>query len=101
MGEDVVVDHCHKSGMVRAVLPRWVNACLGKVENWAGRVGNGIDPVEFLRGCADYIDFHRTYPSGTYYPTHKTEAEKRELRNKRARQARRKANKEARQANEQ
>jgi hypothetical protein len=92
MGVDIVLDHCHKNGQVRAVLGRWVNACLGKVENWAGRVGGGVDPVEFLRGVADYIEVHRTTPSGTFYPTFRTEEEKRDLRNKKARLARRKAN---------
>ena len=88
LGDDIVLDHCHKTGYIRATLPRWVNATLGRVENWANRVGNGVDPVAFLRGCADYVEFHRKYPSGLLHPTYKTEEEKRLLRNKRARQAR-------------
>lgn len=94
LGDDVVLDHCHSTGMVRAVLPRWTNAVLGRLENWSNRLGGGVDPIKFLRGVADYIEFHQQYPSGVLHPTHKTEAEKRDLRNKRAREARRKSKKE-------
>ncbi|OZI20070.1 hypothetical protein CAL26_21180 [Bordetella genomosp. 9] len=95
---DPVLDHCHTTGNIRAVLNRWENAVLGRLENWASRLGKGIDPIRFLRGVADYLEFHRTYPTGILHPTHRTESEKRELRNKRARESRRKANIEARRA---
>ncbi|WP_397473765.1 endonuclease domain-containing protein [Pusillimonas sp.] len=88
---DPVYDHCHKTGMLRAVLNRWENSILGRLENWANRLGGGVDPIAFLRGVADYIEFHQKYPSNILHPTYKTEAEKRDLRNKRAREARRKA----------
>lgn len=90
---DAVYDHCHRTGNCRAVLNRWENAVLGRLENWSARLGNGVDPIKFLRGVADYMEFHQQYPSGVLHPTHKTEVEKRDLRNKRARDARRKANK--------
>lgn len=93
LGDDVVLDHDHDSGMIRAVLPRWINAVLGKCENWSRRAGKGVDPVALLRSIADYMEFHIKYPSGILHPTFKTEVEKRDLRNKRARDARRKANK--------
>lgn len=92
---DPVLDHCHKTGNLRAVLNRWENAVLGRLENWSARLGGGVDPIKFLRGVADYMEFHQKYPTGVLHPTHKTEAEKRDLRNKRAREARRKANKES------
>jgi len=93
---DPVLDHCHKTGYLRAVLNRWENAVLGRIENWAARLGGGVDPIAFLRAVADYLEHHQKYPTGIYHPTHRTEAEKKELRNKRARDARRKANKEKR-----
>jgi len=95
MNEDTVVDHDHASGDVRAVLCRWCNSCLGKIENWSNRVGRGIVPLQFLANTVEYLRFHTAYPSNLKYPTHKTEDEKRLLRNKRARQARVKARKDA------
>ncbi|APU00314.1 endonuclease VII [Ralstonia phage RS-PII-1] len=88
---DPVLDHCHKTGSIRAVLNRWENAVLGRLENWANRIGNGVEPIAFLRACADYIEHHKANPNPIQYPTHKTEAEKKELRAKKAREARRKA----------
>jgi hypothetical protein len=94
MSEDVVADHCHKSGMMRATLPRWVNAVLGRVENWAGRVGGGQNAPEFLRKCAAYIEHYELNPSFVFHPLHKTPEEKKEAAKKRA-AVRRKAKKEA------
>ena len=91
---DPVYDHDHKTGILRAVLNRWENSILGRLENWANRLGGGVDPIQFLRGVADYIEFHQKYPSGVLHPTFKTDSEKRDLRNKRARQARSKVRKE-------
>ena len=91
---DVVADHCHKTGMMRATLPRWVNAVLGRVENWAGRVGSGVSAPAFLRACADYIEHYELFPSFVFHPTHKTPEEKKAAAKKRA-AARRKAKKAA------
>jgi hypothetical protein len=92
--EDIVADHSHKSGMMRAALPRWVNAVLGRVENWAGRVGSGVSAPEFLRKCADYIEYYDLYPSFVFHPTHKTPEEKKQAAKGRAAK-RRKAKKAA------
>jgi hypothetical protein len=92
---DPVLDHCHKTGHVRAVLQRWTNGVFGRLENWASRLGGEMDPVVFLRASADYIETHRTTPSGVLYPTHKTEAEKRDARNAKARKDRAAARKTA------
>ena len=57
--KQAVLDHCHDSQFVRAVLHRQTNAVLGKIENayiryikwwYDGTLSN------FLRGCADYLD---------------------------------------------
>lgn len=85
---DPVLDHCHKTGHVRAVLQRWTNGVFGRLENWASRLGGDTDPVQFLRASADYIEFHRDNPGEWLYPTHKTEAEKRDARNAKVRKAR-------------
>ena len=54
-----VLDHCHDSQFVRAVLHRQTNAVLGKIENLEMRyLSWWFDGTlsEFLRGCADYLD---------------------------------------------
>jgi len=91
---DIAADHCHKSGMMRATLPRWVNAVLGRVENWAGRVGSGITPQMFLRACADYIEHYQTHPSFVFHPLFKTPEERKAATKKKAK-ARRDAKKVA------
>lgn len=85
---DPVLDHDHQNGSVRAVLDRWENGVLGRLENWSARIGNGADPIVFLRACADYIEQHKLKPSDLKYTTYRTEEEKREKRNKKARKAR-------------
>jgi hypothetical protein len=90
MDEDTVVDHCHKTGVCRAVVCRWCNAILGKIENWAGRIGQGIDPHLFLTNVGKYLSEDGPRKQVLYH-THKTEDEKRLLKNKRARLARAKA----------
>lgn len=91
---DPVLDHDHGSGDVRAVLQRWNNGVLGKIENWASRAGAGLDPIVYLKSVVAYLEFHQAYPSGLKYPTFKTEDEKRLARNKAAR-VRRKTKKES------
>lgn len=76
LGDKVAADHCHKTGMMRATLPTWVNSTLGRVENWAGRVGGGIPPAQFLRACADYIEHYENNPSFVFHYLHKTPEEK-------------------------
>lgn len=44
-GADIVVDHDHSTGLVRGILCRRCNACLGMA----------LDRVYVLRGLADYL----------------------------------------------
>ncbi|QVE65534.1 DNA endonuclease VII [Ralstonia phage vB_RsoP_BMB50] len=87
---DAVMDHCHKTGDCRGVLQRWENAVLGRLENWASRLGGDppIGDVEFLRGVADYLERTRANPTGVIYPTHRTPAEKKQASLEKARKAR-------------
>ncbi|AOJ69187.1 MULTISPECIES: endonuclease domain-containing protein [unclassified Burkholderia] len=98
MDDDTVVDHDHRTGECRAVVCRWCNAVLGKIENWAFRIGQGVDPLMFLRNVSVYLGPNAETGSvlhgvgkGVIYPSHKTEDEKRLARNKKARVARAKA----------
>ena len=84
---EAVLDHDHATGHVRGVLHRGVNSLLGKIENNHKRYGVSLPMLRAMApAIADYIQ--RDYSNNPYYPTHRTEDEKRELRNKRAREAR-------------
>lgn len=94
VSKDPVLDHCHTTGAVRGTLHRSCNALLGKVENNHARFGVRVENLPaFLHGAAKYLQKHRTNITGLIHPTHKTEEEKRALRNKRARDKRAKARK--------
>ena len=84
---DPVLDHDHHTGAIRGVLHRGCNSLLGKVEY--GAAGYGVRYlVLFGAGLSTYLRVNLTNTSGMLHPSFKTETEKRELRNKRARIAR-------------
>jgi hypothetical protein len=59
---DWVVDHDHRTGMVRGVISRMGNSLLGKIENFLYR-RCGQSPENFssiLRNIADYLDQEST-----------------------------------------
>ncbi len=67
-----VLDHCHKTGFVRAVLHRQSNAVLGKIENlWTRYLSYWYTGSlsTFLRQCADYID--KKHPEDYMHPAWK------------------------------
>ena len=84
---EAVLDHCHTTGHVRGVLHRGVNSLLGKCENNYRRYGLSLP---MLAAMAPPLGAYlaKDYSNNPLYPTHRTEDEKRELRNKRARDAR-------------
>lgn len=84
---EAVADHNHATGYLRGVLHRGCNSMLGHIENNAKRYALRSVPA-FLNGAAGYLQRHVTPQSALQYPTHRTEDEKRLLRNKRARKAR-------------
>ena len=84
---EAVADHDHATGHVRGVLHRGVNSLLGKIENNHKRYGVSLPMLRAIApAVAAYIE--KDYSANVFYPTHRTEDEKRELRNKRARDAR-------------
>lgn len=92
LGPDVVLDHDHTLGFCRAVLCRNCNGVEGKIRNLCTRGRRGRPYVEFLRRIARYWEiFEEIGHNRPLHPLHKTPDEKRELRNKRARDKRRKA----------
>lgn len=82
-----VLDHDHSTGAVRATLHAGCNSLLGKVENNYKRYGVS-NLAAFLAGTAAYLQRHSINQTGLLHNTHKDEDERRELRNKRAREAR-------------
>lgn len=87
---NLCVDHCHTSGIVRAVLPRAINGLEGKVKVLLQRFGglkatDVAGQAKLLHALADYLMLHRVPQTNYIHPSHKTDDEKRVHRNKVAR----------------
>lgn len=87
--DQAVVDHCHKTGIVRGVLHRGVNSMLGKIENHRRIASMREDSVlhQMLTKAVPYITRADLF-CDVIYPMHKTADEKRVARNTKARKAR-------------
>lgn len=94
-----VLDHDHDSGFCRAVVCRGCNGAEGKILNVIagyGKAGNNkYFQMKWLLNLAEYWKLHQTPQTDKIYHLHKTEAEKREARNKKARLAYARKKKEA------
>lgn len=82
-----VLDHDHRTGYVRGVLHKGCNSMLGHIEN--NRPRYSMLGARLMRWCVNVFKYiHTDYSDQPLHPTHKSEDEKRLLRNKRARKAR-------------
>src|SRR5690625_1037246 len=89
---EAVADHNHETGEIRGILHRSCNAALGKVDNAAGRWGaKSMEYKNIIPFLENMIEYYKSPGAGVIYPFHKTEEEKRALRNKRQREARARA----------
>jgi hypothetical protein len=89
--KNLVVDHDHSTGIVRAVLHRNCNALEGKVSRllrtW-GRAKNLLEVINTLERLIAFWKLHSTPQTEWIYYNHKTAAEKRAAYNaKRRRKA--------------
>lgn len=82
---DACLDHDHDSGLLRDVLCRNCNGIEGKIKNLVTRARRGMEYKDYLGRVILYWIRHETDRTGLYHPTHKSDDEKRLLRNKRAR----------------
>ena len=85
---NVVVDHSHQTGFIRAALPRSLNGAEGKLRQclirWCGCKTEG-EIIKMLRGFADYLELHRVPQTNWIHPTHLSPAEARAKKNAKAR----------------
>ena len=71
---DAVLDHDHKTGLIRQVLHRGCNSLLGKIENSMPR--SRVD-IRRLEGIAqNLIQYLTTTHTEIRHPTHRTSEEK-------------------------
>lgn len=89
---EAVLDHCHKSGVIRGTLHRGCNAMLGHIENNAPRhkLSDRVRLHKMLSGVVKYTQKFAGTAALTrpLHPTYKTEDEKRLARNAKARKTR-------------
>jgi hypothetical protein len=68
--DDAVLDHCHKTGVIRGVLHRGCNALLGKIENNMPR--NRVDMGRLASIAESLIKYLVADPKSEFlHPTHK------------------------------
>lgn len=89
-GDSVVIDHCHISGRIRGALHRSCNGGEGKVASAAGRwiVGSMQDPAAIAAALHRVASYLEQEPTELIYHSHKSEDDKREMRNAAARKRR-------------
>lgn len=82
------LDHDHTSGLIRGALCRNCNGIEGKIRNLVTRARRNLAHKDWLGKLILYWIKYETDHTGLYHPLHKTEDEKRERTNKKAREKR-------------
>lgn len=87
---NLCVDHCHTSGVIRAVLPKGINGLEGKIKAVMQRYGgfeatDVVGQAKALRALADFILLHRVPQTPYLHHTYLSPAEQRAKRNATAR----------------
>lgn len=86
--KDACLDHNHNTGEVRGVLCRNCNGIEGKIYNLANRAKRHSTQKDFLGRLILYWIKYESGGAGLLHPLHKTDDEKREARNAKARKTR-------------
>ena len=91
---NVVVDHDHSTGVIRAALHRGCNGLDGKIlkllTTW-GKAKNKHDSIQTIKRLIQFWELHSTPQTDIIYFNHKTAAEKRAAYNAKRRRARKNA----------
>lgn len=66
--DDAVLDHDHKTGLIRKVLHRGCNSMLGKVENNMAR--SRMDIIRLRAWAENLVDYIQTVHTDIVHPTH-------------------------------
>lgn len=87
---NLCVDHCHTSGVIRAVLPKGINGLEGKIKAVMQRLGgysatDVVGQAKALYALADFILLHRVPQTPYLHHTYLTPAEQRAKRNAQSR----------------
>lgn len=73
--DDAVLDHDHKTGLIRRVLHRGCNLLLGKIEN--NLIRNGISPERLNNIAKNLVTYMEHNYADIVHPTHLTSEERR------------------------
>ena len=91
---NIVVDHDHTTGVIRAALHRGCNGLDGKIlkllTTW-GKAKNKHDSIQTIKRLIQFWELHSTPQPDIIYFNHKTAAEKRAAYNAKRRRARKNA----------
>lgn len=90
LSKNIVVDHDHKTGIVRAAIHRGCNGLEGRIlrllTTW-GKATTKAKVISTLENLLDFWSLHETPQTKWIYYSHKTETEKRLALNKKRRLA--------------
>ena len=83
-----VLDHDHDTGFIRGVLHSSCNGIEGRMKSLAHRSHKGVLSADYIIGLGKYLEHHKKPRIGAFHPSYKTEQQKKDARNAKARKAR-------------